>query len=463
MNCEELWGTDCQLPLTPELKFRCAIVPHCHGKYSDIIKAALDEGFAPRAIASLTNDKQDIRPDADLINYVADLPEGLRLLAESDHTPAPIIVDLAKTQDAAILVRLAANRRTHPDILDELSNSDHLEIRIKVAQNTNCAPETLANLLLDPNFEIQRSLALNISSPRTLLEEGLQGGQKTLRPYLIQNKSLPPEFVATIAADENSDLRTQAALHRNIDSGTLSALAHDDDWRVRYAAAGSPVADTSILTKLANDPRASVRSSVALNASTPQQLLEALLGEDDYVVRYRMAQNPQLPLDIFTKLILDEHASVRRILTTNSTTPFFYSEFRMNELIEHESPYAWTALLSLQEVPETIKTQLRSNAKNQIGISINEFAQSNLRNIYLLADLVSDASVTCDTEALFAILSFLCRKPKDPDRIETVASRIIATATIKSSARSRIKATMLKDFAGDKSLIHSILRRSQAA
>ena len=462
MKCFELWGTDCELDLSEDNNFHCKILNHCNGRNSAVIRASLEDGFQPDDITLFSSHNSADEPSDELISFVRQQVGGLQFLAESRHTPTSLLSELAAHSNKNVLLAIASNFNTNAATLDILASSSDQEIRVAVSRNPRCNPDTLFELSFEPSYAIKRALAENESTPHDLLQQ-YTTDENSLRNHLIKNIALSPGLIETISHDKNIDVRILCAQHQNISAATLNALAHDEDWRVRYAVAQSPQTNVQLLDLLASDIKASVRSSVAINSETPHNLLESLIYDPDYVIRYRMAQNPGLPLDLFARLLSDENATVRRILTTNSQTPFFYDRNQMENLTKLESPYAWSALLSNLEAPETLKSHIRANADKQVGVAINRFAKSNIKNVFLIADIVSTGAADSTSDAKFDLLSYLCRNPDDPDRIDSLAGHIVTSAKSKLTARHMIRDILLRDFTGASAVAHAILRNYQVA
>ncbi len=463
MKCLELWGTDCDLELDNDTNYQCKVFTHSKGSNANIINSAIAAGYSPEEIAGFISNSTTSVPSDDFIEFVLNQPGGIQLVATSRHTPQAVLASLVKYENKNVLLALAKNTNTPPQLLDDLADSNNLEIRVAVAANPKCPAKTLAVLSLERHYEIKQSLAGNISTPQTILAEYAKNDDKVLRNRLVRNDALTPELLQQLALDTNFEVRVQVAKHSNASEEILIALANDPDWRVRYAVAQSPNVTSMHLEQLAKDEKASVRSAVAISPFAPHEVLDQLLYEEDYVIRYRLAQNPALPLRLFVQLLHDENTTVRRILTTNSATPFFYTEDEMNDLAAQDSQYAWTALLSLAEAPESVKNEIRKNARQQAGIAINRFASSHHQNLKLLADLVSGGIGHCENEVMFDLLTFLCKHPQDSDRINELVSTILSTTNQALAARARVREIILREFTGPPHVAHAILRRSQAA
>ncbi|KJF16444.1 leucine rich repeat variant [Acidithrix ferrooxidans] len=460
MKCYELWDTDCDLNLSREHHYRCRMQAH---STNDVINRCLDAGFTPNEVKEVLSINADIPPDNRVYEFLTTFSQG-RAALESTRKKKEIDLEaLARINNAKYLCEIASSRYNTVETLNFLAQSPHRAVRVAVAGNPNTPPETLVELYLESTPELRGFLAENPATPKKYLERIFKRDKGSAERRLAKNPSVPGEILEAIIATETADTKITIANNPGAELQLQFKLAEDADWRVRYALGRSVFAKNEVIVKLATDPLASVRSAIALNPRTPHPTMLQLLEEEDYVVRYRLAQNSALPLPIFTKIIDDRDSSVRRISTTNSHSPFYYIPEEMADAIENQPNYAWVSFLSNEQIPESIRHQLRNTNVPQTDVAINEFSHSHPSNIALFAELIARNKYKTSLHVKFTLTGLLCRHPKLTDEIEELTISILEECDYSESIRLQLRQILISNFHGEHNVIQALLRRTVAA
>ena len=121
----------------------------------------------------------------------------------------------------------------------------------------------------------------------------------------------------------------------------------------------------------------------------------------------------------------DPVQSVRRILSTNSHTPYFFDTAAMASALDSFGPFAWTILLSRNRVPDGIRNQILRLGITQEKVLLSEFGLCEKSNIEFLARCVARNLIECEDRAKYTILARLCQNRSDKATIEEFTEHML--------------------------------------
>lgn len=460
LTCRRLWGFDCNLVLSKHNSFICPEEDHYSEDLFKIVDKSVKDGFDPFLIGSVLSGEKRLEPNHDFIRFLSMIPEGRRYAASSVNVPTYSVEQVSTISSSYRLTEIASAPNTPADALDYLSTQSSLSIKLAVARNSSTAEHTLRRMYREGPFEIFLALAENISTPVDILLDLAKKHRNAVGKNLAQNQAINMEIRSLLIKSEDVYARIFMASSELCPEETQILLAKDEDWRVRYALGRSKGVTETILKELFQDEKDAVRSAVAYSPYTPSDLLEQLSQEEPYVIRYRLAQNQNLPLHLFTPLLEDKEVAVRKILATNPYTPLFYDEADMRHVIEQSPEYGWVCLLSANEAPEIIKSEIRGLASRQGKAAINDFVSPDRKNLFLIADLVADGRLAMSAESHYSLIYQLCQYPKDSDRLEEFAFFVLQENGYSQESRIRVRNIIVSNMRDAGTRVQAILRHT---
>lgn len=203
----------------------------------------------------------------------------------------------------------------------------------------------------------------------------------------------------------------------------LDVLARDSDQNVREAVAKSPRLLEHTWQVLSLDPAWQVRAQLALNPVLPHDIQSLLAQDPDYAVRFRLAQNSHLAIRVFIRLATDANPLVRRILTTNTATPFHLPAARMPAVAEARDGTEWTMILSKDRVPEDLRTKLLAPlAAAPAPLAFSPYFDSHPENVSWLASNLLARAISAERADLGGLLLNLCHASADPSEISGIVA-----------------------------------------
>ncbi len=249
-------------------------------------------------------------------------------VAKHRNTPASVLEQLAKADDANTRCNVAENPNTPISVLEELITDEYSRVLWAIAQRADTPTELLERLLLrftDPNNQDYQQISYAISYrrelPPNLLELLMQSNLQEVYQGIATQANLPQAIVERLMAMSNESVLINLARNQSLAAEFLTQLAQNPNPNVCSAIVNHPNITPEIWLQLANHTDVSVRQVIAAYSNTPVNILEILARDLDNDVRAKVAKNPNLPVNILEQLARDEDAFVRTATASNSHLP----------------------------------------------------------------------------------------------------------------------------------------------
>lgn len=226
----------------------------------------------------------------------------LQILAENRHTPRRMLVELARSEDADVRMRVGRNVVTPEETVREIARDRYAKVRAGVANNENAPVDVLEALSHDSSVGVQRAASRNPRAPGTAtkalgrsqpatdtdLASPVTDGVATAREDARDNEGmntrwfaeffdlarnqrpswrrsgLPlPEASRWAALTERRSLKTPDFLTAGLPTEVLRDLLREGRpaWVRRTAASDLPVSDPNLRDQLLTDPDPDIRWS----------------------------------------------------------------------------------------------------------------------------------------------------------------------------------------------------------
>jgi hypothetical protein len=102
-----------------------------------------------------------------------------QILAENKHTPRRMLIELARSEDADVRMRVGRNVITPEATVREIARDRYAKVRAGVANNENAPVDVLETLSRDSSVGVQSAARRNPRTPRTAMKE-LGRGQSAM-------------------------------------------------------------------------------------------------------------------------------------------------------------------------------------------------------------------------------------------------------------------------------------------
>ncbi len=143
---------------------------------------------------------------------MSDIPAStLKQLLEISEVPENIVIQSAKSHEAAVRAVVANSRKTSTEVLKLLACDEDSLVRCTVGRNPNTLKAIIYRLALDPN--------------------------RSVRSSVVHNPKATQEILQTLAGDVDNQVRISVARDCKSTPSLLQILANDEDEQVRYHAA----------------------------------------------------------------------------------------------------------------------------------------------------------------------------------------------------------------------------------
>ncbi|MEH2036327.1 hypothetical protein [Nostoc sp.] len=283
-------------------------------------------------------------------------------VAKHRNTPASVLEQLAKADDANTRCNVAENPNTPISVLEELITDEYSRVLWAIAQRADTPTELLERLLLrftDPNNQDYQQISYAISYrrelPPNLLELLMQSNLQEVYQGIATQANLPPAIVERLMAMSNESVLINLTRNQSLSAEFLTRLAENPNPNVCSAIVNHPNITLEIWLQLANHTDVSVRQVIAAYSNTPVNILEILARDLDKDVRAKVAKNPNLPVNILEQLARDEDAFVRTATASNSHLPATV----LTQLANDEKVEVRRAVAQNPNTPAPIRETLR--------------------------------------------------------------------------------------------------------
>ena len=207
-------------------------------------------------------------------------------------------------------------RHALPDHARALAGLAELEVRLALAQCDLTPAAVLEELAKDEDAAVRCEVALNPSTPANLSVDLINSLSVTssddgIRERVANNKRSPGPLLDKLS--RSRDLREHVAANRAACAETLERLGGDRSADVREAVAANPSTPLHVLRLLASDRKQEVRTAVAGNESAPSDLIRELVQQWGlHAMTYEVAHNPAAPEGLRQEALslwmdMDEH------------------------------------------------------------------------------------------------------------------------------------------------------------
>lgn len=154
-------------------------------------------------------------------------------LAESAHTPTPLLEWLAEDPEMEVRLAVARNPATPTQALVALTSS--WAGRLAVACN-HCAPSALLQVLaFDGDLDIRQALAANPNTPAPVLLRLSLDPELSVRRKVALNPSTPPHLLWQLTTQANPGLYLALLRHPNTPGEALEMIVRADPDRLEAA------------------------------------------------------------------------------------------------------------------------------------------------------------------------------------------------------------------------------------
>lgn len=243
-------------------------------------------------------------------------------LSKRDELPQSIIEQLAKEDDADILIELS-QRELPLEIVQVLLDKQIPEVTLSVVQHQTLPQSLIEEIVALNDYDVLAEIA-----KKPMKEIGLEISKKLADcPYQLVRANLAQSTYATtiaksLARDVHPMVRASVGLNKSVkDSGVVQsiifqALLHDDDPAVQLYLA-EHCDDVNVLEALSQHHCLHVRLALSKRQDLSSATIENLAKDKSIQVKVNLAKRKDLPLSIVNKLREDKSKSVIDAITSN--------------------------------------------------------------------------------------------------------------------------------------------------
>ena len=249
-------------------------------------------------------------------------PALLASLVDLELVPAPVLAQLAGSDDVKLRRVVATARELPAAIVDRLASDADWRVRVEVAQRRDLAASLAERLVADPRPDVREQIAANPATPIALLESvGLVSAR---------HPDAPVSWLERLADHASIDARADVARHARTPLAVLQRLATDSETRPRECVLANPRTPLAIMQQIQRGLPPASRFAFNWNPDITLELASALLGrptswremiDDSRWDVVGLGKSKHLPLEHFAELARNDREHTRFYVAQNPRTP----------------------------------------------------------------------------------------------------------------------------------------------